>query len=300
MIIFRRFFRHLREGIIGVKRHFGMAFSASSAVTITLLLVGVFGVFAVNMAFLTQEIEQSISLVALIDYDVTDPARITVMKNDITVMEEVDHVIYRTKDEEFDFYNKEYPEMVEFSEFYREDNPFHDAFLIYVKDGMDMSNVRNKVARMDGISSVQDGGNNTYTLINILHTIRNAGGILILALVALAVYLIYNTIKITIATRKDEIWIMRNVGAKNGYIRAPFLVEGIIIGIFGSLLPIGAIIYGYSKLYNITGGVLAGVIKLVPFMPFIVYISLGLLAVGVLVGFLGSYISVCKYLRLTR
>ena len=62
MIIFRRFFRHLREGIIGVKRHFGMAFSASSAVTITLLLVGVFGVFAVNMSFLTQEIEQSISL----------------------------------------------------------------------------------------------------------------------------------------------------------------------------------------------------------------------------------------------
>ena len=78
------------------------------------------------------------------------------------------------------------------------------------------------------------------------------------------------------------------------------LVEGIIIGIFGSLLPIAAIIYGYYKLYNITGGVLAGVIKLVPFMPFIMYISLGLLAVGVLVGFLGSYISVCKYLRLTR
>ncbi|MBQ9425932.1 MAG: permease-like cell division protein FtsX [Erysipelotrichaceae bacterium] len=300
MIIFRRFFRHLREGIIGVKRHFGMAFSASSAVTITLLLVGVFGVFAVNMAFLTQEIEQSISLVALIDYDVTDPARITVMKNDITVMEEVDHVIYRTKDEEFDFYNKEYPEMVEFSEFYREDNPFHDAFLIYVKDGMDMSNVRNKVARMDGISSVQDGGNNTYTLINILHTIRNAGGILILALVALAVYLIYNTIKITIATRKDEIWIMRNVGAKNSYIRGPFLVEGIIISIFGSILPIALIVYGYYWLYETTGGVLAGVITLVPVLPFIIYVGAALLGIGLFVGFMGSYISVCKYLRLTR
>ncbi len=300
MIIFRRFFRHLREGIIGVKRHFGMAFSASSAVTITLLLVGVFGVFAVNMAFLTQEIEQSISLVALIDYDVTDPARITFMKNDITVMEEVDHVIYRTKDEEFDFYNKEYPEMVEFSEFYREDNPFHDAFLIYVKDGMDMSNVRNKVARMDGISSVQDGGNNTYTLINILHTIRNAGGILILALVALAVYLIYNTIKITIATRKDEIWIMRNVGAKNSYIRGPFLVEGIIISIFGSILPIALIVYGYYWLYETTGGVLAGVITLVPVLPFIIYVGAALLGIGLFVGFMGSYISVCKYLRLTR
>ncbi|MBR4470461.1 MAG: permease-like cell division protein FtsX [Erysipelotrichaceae bacterium] len=300
MILFRRFFRHLREGFVGVKRHFGMAFSASSAVTITLLLVGVFGVFAVNMAFLTQEIEQSISLVALIDYSVTDPSRITSMKNDITNMEEVDHVVYRTKDEEFDFYNEQYPEMVEFSEFYRQDNPFHDAFLIYVKDGMNMENVRNTVSKMNGISSVQDGGNNTYTLINILHTIRNAGGILILALVALAIYLIYNTIKITIATRKDEIWIMRNVGAKNSYIRAPFLVEGIIIAIIGSILPIALILYGYHWLYETTGGVLAGVIALVPEMPFIIYVGVALAVIGLFVGYMGSYISVCKYLRLTR
>ena len=300
MILFRRFFRHLREGFVGVKRHFGMAFSASSAVTITLLLVGVFGVFAVNMAFLTQEIEQSISLVALIDYSATDPSRITSMKNDITNMEEVDHVVYRTKDEEFDFYNEQYPEMVEFSEFYRQDNPFHDAFLIYVKDGMNMENVRNTVSKMNGISSVQDGGNNTYTLINILHTIRNAGGILILALVALAIYLIYNTIKITIATRKDEIWIMRNVGAKNSYIRAPFLVEGIIIAIIGSILPIALILYGYHWLYETTGGVLAGVIALVPEMPFIIYVGVALAVIGLFVGYMGSYISVCKYLRLTR
>ena len=210
MIFFRRLGRHIREGFVGVKRHFGMAFSAASAVTITLLLVGVFGVFAINMAFLTQEIEQSISLVALIDYDVNDPAKITAMKNEITELENIDHVVYRTKDEEFDFYNKEYPEMVEFSENYRADNPFHDAFLIYMVDGQNMEAIKTRVSQMSGISSVQDGGSNTYTLINILHTVRNAGGILILALVALAVYLIYNTIKITIATRKDEIWIMRS------------------------------------------------------------------------------------------
>ncbi len=300
MIFFRRLGRHIREGFVGVKRHFGMAFSAASAVTITLLLVGVFGVFAINMAFLTQEIEQSISLVALIDYDVNDPAKITAMKNEITELDNIDHVVYRTKDEEFDFYNKEYPEMVEFSENYRADNPFHDAFLIYMVDGQNMEAIKTRVSQMSGISSVQDGGSNTYTLINILHTVRNAGGILILALVALAVYLIYNTIKITIATRKDEIWIMRNVGAKNGYIRAPFLVEGVIIGIFGSLLPIALIVYGYYELYKMTNGVLAGVVSLIPVWPFLLYVGLALLIIGVFVGFMGSYISVCKYLRLTR
>ena len=299
-MIFRRFFRHIKEGFIGVKRHFAMAVSSASAVTITLLLVGFFAAFAINMAYLTQEIEQSISLVCLIDYDVTDSSRIASMKGEIEQMESVDRVVYRTKDEEFDFYNQEYPEMAEFSELYREDNPFHDTFMVYMADGSSMSTVKDRITKMNGISSVQDGGSETYTLIHILHTTRNAGAILILALVALAIYLIYNTIKITIATRKDEIWIMRNVGARNGYIRAPFLVEGIIIGIFGSILPIGVIVYAYYWLYQATGGVLAGVITLIPVYPFILYLGGALLIIGILVGFIGSYISVCKYLRLTR
>ncbi|MBQ1307978.1 MAG: permease-like cell division protein FtsX [Erysipelotrichaceae bacterium] len=283
-----------------MKRHFAMAVSSASAVTITLLLVGFFAAFAINMAYLTQEIEQSISLVCLIDYDVTDSSRIASMKGEIEQMESVDRVIYRTKDEEFDFYNQEYPEMAEFSELYREDNPFHDTFIVYMADGSSMSAVKDRITKMNGISSVQDGGSETYTLIHILHTTRNAGAILILALVALAIYLIYNTIKITIATRKDEIWIMRNVGARNGYIRAPFLVEGIIIGIFGSILPIGVIVYAYYWLYQATGGVLAGVITLIPVYPFILYLGGALLIIGIFVGFIGSYISVCKYLRLTR
>ena len=299
-MIFRRFFRHIKEGFIGVKRHFAMAVSSASAVTITLLLVGFFAAFAINMAYLTQEIEQSISLVCLIDYDVTDSSRIASMKGEIEQMESVDRVVYRTKDEEFDFYNQEYPEMAEFSELYREDNPFHDTFIVYMADGSSMSAVKDRITKMNGISSVQDGGSETYTLIHILHTTRNAGAILILALVALAIYLIYNTIKITIATRKDEIWIMRNVGARNGYIRAPFLVEGIIIGIFGSILPIGVIVYAYYWLYQATGGVLAGVITLIPVYPFILYLGGALLIIGIFVGFIGSYISVCKYLRLTR
>jgi len=301
-MIFLRFFRHIKEGFIGVKRHFAMAVSAASAVTFTLLLVGVFTVFALNMAFLTQEIEQSISLLATIDYEISDPSLITSMKNQIENLEHVDRVVYRSKEEEFDFYVDEYADedMIEFTESYREENPFHDVFLIYMEDGSDMETIKTAVGKINGIYEVLDGGSSTYTLIHILHTARNAGGLFILALILLAVYLIYNTIKITIATRKDEIWIMRNVGARNGYIRAPFLVEGIIIGLFGSILPIVLILYAYYRLYVTTGGVLAGVVSLIPVYPFLLYLAGGLLVIGIFVGFMGSYISVCKYLRLTR
>ena len=298
--MFRRFFRHIKEGFIGVKRHFAMALSSISAVLITLTMIGVFGVLVINMYYLTKEIEQSISLVALIDYDVESESQIATMKKQIENMSGVEEVVYRTKDEEFDYYNEQYPDMIEFSELYRDDNPFHDTYIIYLEDGINMESIKNNVAAINGISSVEDGGSNTYTLINILHETRLVGAILVLALILLAVYLIYNTIKVTIATRKDEIMIMRSVGAKNSYIRAPFLVEGIIIGILGSLLPIGLIVYGYYRLYNLCGGVLAGVLKLVPVMPFIMYLALTLLGIGIFVGFVGSYISVCKYLRLTR
>ena len=299
-MIFRRFIRHIKEGFIGVKRHFAMAISSASAVTITLTMVGVFGILAVNMAYLSQEIEQSISLVALIDYGVDDLSQVAAMRSEIEAMPDVDKIEYRTKDQEFDFYNEQYPDMIEFSELYRSDNPFHNTFVIYVKDGTNISTVKNNIAKINGIDSVEDGGSNTYTLINILHSTRLVGGVLVIALVVLAVYLIYNTIKVTIATRKDEIIIMRNVGAKNGYIRAPFLVEGIIIGILGSIVPISLVVYGYIKLFEMTGGVLAGVMALVPIMPFVLYLGAALLIIGIFVGFVGSYISVCKYLRLTR
>lgn len=298
--MFRRLARHIRDGFIGVKRHFAMAVSSASAVLITLTIIGVFGTLVVNMAYLTREIEQSISLVALIDYDVNNYTQINAMKNQIAGMEGVDKVEYRTKDQEFDYYNEQYPDMIEFSELYREDNPFHDTFIVYLYDGTNMQTIKNNIAKINGISSVEDGGSNTYTLINVLHETRLVGLVLVLSLIVLAVYLIYNTIKVTIATRKDEIAIMRNVGAKNGYIRAPFLVEGVIIGVMGSIIPIVLVIYGYYRLYQMTGGVLAGVFDLIPVLPFVVYLGLSLFAIGIVVGFLGSYISVCKYLRLTR
>ncbi len=298
--MFRRFFRHIKEGFIGVRRHFAMAISSASAVTITLTMIGVFAVLVSNVAFLTQEIEQSISLVALIDYDVTDQTQLNSMKKQIENMDGVLSVEYRTKDQEFDYYNEQYPDMVEFSELYREDNPFHDVYIVSLTEGSSMSTIKTNIGKINGISSVEDGGTNTYRLINILQETRLAGAIFVLALVLLAIYLIYNTIKVTIATRKDEIIIMRNVGAKNGYIRAPFLVEGIIIGVIGSIIPIGLIIYGYYRLYNLSGGVLAGVLSLIPVFPYILYLSLALLLIGIVVGFIGSYISVCKYLRLTR
>ena len=298
--MFHRFVRHVKEGFLGVRRHIGMALSSASAVTITLLLVGLFLLLSANLAVLSKDIEDSISLVALLNRDVTAEAEISSISDKIHAVHGVAEVDYRTKDQEFDFYNEQYPDMAEFSDLYRDSNPFHDAFLITVTDGEVLKDVKNEIAQIRGIESVMDGGDQTYVLIDILKNVRIVCGVLVLSLCVLAVYLIYNTIKITISSRSDEIWIMRNVGATNGYIRAPFLVEGVIIAVIGSIIPVADTVGSYLYLYNATGGVLAGVLRMIPPFPFLYYVCLILLGIAVVVGFLGSYISVCKGLRLRR
>lgn len=297
----RRFFRHIREGFVGFRRHLGMSLSSASAVTLTLLLVGLFMILSANLANLSKEIENSISLVCLVDYEVESQEEINKLNTDIKNIVGVSSVEYRTKDQEFDYYLENSSEdAADFIENYRETNPFHDAFMVQVTSGEVIGSVKSQIQNLNGIYSVEDGGDSTYLLVDILKGIRLAGGALVIALCVLAVYLIFNTIKITINSRQDEIFIMRNVGAYNGYIRAPFLVEGIIIAIIGVILPAAILTGGYFYLYDITGGVLLAVIKLIEPMPFVLYLCGALLVIGVVVGFVGSYISVSKNLRLRR
>ncbi len=298
--MFHRFFRHIKEGFIGVGRHIGMAASSIATVTITLLLIGFFLVLTYNLNIITKDIEDSISLSALVSYDVTNDSTLDTIKGQIEAIDGVKSVEYRSKDEEFTYYVEQYPDIKEFNELYRDQNPFHDAFMISLVDGQNLENVKGQIEAINGIDSVHDGGSNTYLLIDLLEKVRLFGGVLVLALSLLAVYLIYNTISITIRARDTEIWIMKNVGAKNGYIRAPFLVEGVIIGLMGSIIPIGAIIASYYYVYNQTNGNLMGVFTLVDPNPFIIYLSLILLGIGIVVGFIGSYLSVSRLLRSKR
>ena len=296
----RRFFRHIKEGFIGFGRNFSMAISSVISVTITLTLIGLFLTLVLNLNVLTMEIEESISLSALVSYDVTSESELNMIKGELEKIDGVSKVEYKSKDEEFTYYINQYPDLSEFYEGYRNDNPFHDAFMISADNGQSLDAIKQAAMKIGGIDSVHDGGSNTYLLVNAFAKIRTVGAVLVLALTFLATYLIYNTIRVTIQARETEIWIMRTVGARNGYIRAPLLVEGIIIGILGSIIPILVMVFGYYYLYDFSGGVLLGVLTMIKPMPYLVYLSLVLMTVGVLVGFVGSYFSVTKTLRKTR
>jgi cell division transport system permease protein len=299
-----RFWRPIKEGFFGVFRHGAMSISAAIAVTLTLIIISLFLIFTLNVNQFTQGIEQSVQISATVEYGRESAEEEDRISLAIQNIDGVETVKYSSKEEEFQYYLDSFSDektREAFRPFEGENNPMHDAFYVTVKDGSVLESVASQIEAIDGIDSVNFGGSSAVTLIKMLKSIRYGGGILALALSLLAIFLIQNTIKLTIMARADEIAIMRNVGARNGFIRSPFLVEGMIIGALGAIIPIILTNYGYRYVYNLTGGyMISAMFKLIPPDPFVGQLSLILLAIGVIVGLIGSFFSVTRYLRWKR
>ncbi len=296
-----RIIRPIKEGFIGLIRHLAMSVSSIMAVIVTLLLVSLFLVLTVNLQQITDSVQAKVQIHVQIKNEV-DLTGIADLKRNISELPGVVAVEYSDKDEELNHFIESYGEEGKIFEMYRgEKNPLRNAFIIEVSEGNVIDQVSTKIENMIGIESVNYGGLNALKLIEILNSVRDSGLILVLVLGLLAVFLITNTIKMSIHSRMSEIQIMRTIGATNGFIRSPFLVEGLLIGFIGSLIPIGISIFGYKYLYESLNGVLlTNIFELRPVFPFVFQLSYLLIMLGVSVGLVGSFISVSRYLRTVR
>ena len=251
-----RIIRPFKEGFIGLVRHLAMSFSSIMAVMITLTIVSLFVMLTVNIQEITQSIEAKIQIHVQIENDVDMP-KISELERSIRGMVGVVDVLYSDKDQELNQFIDAYGEEGKIFEMYRgERNPLRNAFIIEVEDANNIASISDRVERLVGIESVNYGGVNAIKLIDILNSIRDSGFILVGFLGFLALFLIANTIKMSIHSRMHEISIMRTIGATNGFIRAPFVIEGVLIGFIGAIIPVVLSIFGYQYLYNALGGVL--------------------------------------------
>ncbi len=293
--------RPFKEGISGVGRHFAMALSSSLAVMITLLIIGLIFILSFNLQAFTKSIENTVQISVQVDYNAENKE--SEIKEKIKAIEGVAKVKYSSKKDELEYYLDSFEDEKTRNIFepFKDENPMHDSFYVEAVSGNKIRDIATEIKKIDGISSVNYGGQSTITLVSAMNSIRRFGLILGSGLGLLAIFLIQNTIRLTIFSRQDEISIMKNVGATNAFIRSPFLIEGMIIGIMGAILPILLIAWSYIYIYNHTHGVLlTNLFKLYPPNPFMIYISAALLLLGILVGFVGSWISVNRYLKHRR
>ena len=296
-----RIIRPFKEGFVGLIRHLAMSFSSIMAVMITLTIVSLFVMLTVNIQEITQSIQAKVQIHVQIKNDVELPG-IGELERSIRAMDGVVEVVFSDKDKELNQFIDAYGEEGKIFEMYRgEKNPLRNAFIIEVEDANTIDSISKRVERLDGIESVNYGGVNAIKLVDILNSVRDSGFILVGFLGFLALFLIANTIKMSIHSRIHEISIMRTIGATNGFIRAPFVIEGILIGFLGAIAPVLISIFGYQYLYNAMGGILlSNLFILRPVFPFVYYLSYLLVLLGISVGLFGSYISVTRYLRVYR
>ncbi len=296
-----RIIRPFKEGFIGLVRHMAMSISSIMAVMVTLFLVSLFLLLTVNLQQITTSVQSKVQIHVQILNEVSLD-QIGELKREILEISGVVQVDFSDKDKELDRFIASYGEEGKIFEMYRgEKNPLRNAFIIDVSEGELIDQVSTKIRLLDGIESVNYGGLNALKLIEILNSIRDSGLILVSVLGLLAIFLITNTIKMSIHSRMSEIQIMRTIGATNGFIRSPFLIEGILIGILGSILPIIITIFGYQYIYQSLNGVLlSSIFILRPVFPFVFELSYLIALLGISVGLLGSFISVSRYLRTVR
>lgn len=169
--------------------------------------------------------------------------------------------------------------------------------MVEVKDAKQLDKVSKQIADLDHVNEVNSGGSSTNSLVNTLETVRNGGAIFVVGLTVVALFMIANTIKITITSRQTEISIMRMVGASNWYIRLPYMLEGIFIGVLGAIVPILVVYFGYNMVYQGAVGLLPSMLSLREPFPFIWQCSGLLVALGSGVGLIGSFVSVRKFLK---
>ncbi|NLY80172.1 MAG: ABC transporter permease, partial [Lysinibacillus sp.] len=199
------------------------------------------------------------------------------------------------KDEELQILIENYGE--DFS-LYEQSNPLRNVLYVRAKDPEQTVTLAKKIEKFDNTYDVIYGEEKVENLFNFLNTGRNIGLVLILGLLFTAIFLISNTIRITITARKDEIEIMKLVGATRSFIRIPFLFEGMWLGLFGSIIPMVVVSTIYYKLYNnLTPKIQGNLLQLLEVTPLIYQVNLIILGLGIFIGVWGSFMSVRKFLK---
>ncbi|HEU5139242.1 MAG TPA: permease-like cell division protein FtsX [Bacillales bacterium] len=298
----RNFKRHGKEGLKNLGRNGWMTFASVSSVTVALLLVGFFMALMLNLNFISTQIKGDVAVKAYIQRTATDD-QIDQLKEEIQSLPLVATVEFIPKEQGLENLidsmshgGEDAPVLADL----RDENPLPDSFKIKGKTPEDAITIKKAVEGMDFVTKAKygDGKGTIKNLFNVTDTARNVGLALIIGLLFTTVFLIGNTIKLTIVSRRREIEIMKLVGATNGFIRLPFFVEGLLLGVLGSVLPIALLIIAYRAFYDIFyQNYEMTFIELIPLNPTIYYLCGGVLLIGALIGVWGSVTSVRKFLK---
>lgn len=290
--------RHIKEGFKNIWRNSWMTLASVGAVTIILLLVTVFLTLMMNLNHVADNIERDVQMKVLIDLTATDD-EIVELGEELQEMSRIETVEFSTRDQELkNLISSMGEEGSSFEMLEDDENPLNHSYIVKAYDPQDTIEVAKEIEAMNRVEKVNYGQDVVESIFTFNNYARNVGLALIIGLIFMAIFLISNTIKITIIARQKEIEIMKLVGATNWFIRWPFFVEGLLLGTLGSVIPISILFTGYYFLdKNMDAFNQLDYISILPFSPFVWQLSALIISIGAVIGVWGSIMSVRKFLK---
>lgn len=290
----------VRDAFKSVRRNFSLSLASISCISITLIVVALALLVAFNVENFSQKAGDNVTIVTYLSLGASE--------DDITEFE----TTIKGMDNIVEDWKKQTPEerkeeLVSQEELLSNlgsiiDNPeevFHYRYDLRVKDVSKIEDTKNELKALSIVDTAEYGDATVTRMIDMFDIAGRLATIVALILILVTVFLIVNTIKLTIFSRKREISIMRVVGASNMTIKNPFIIEGFIIGFLGSIVPVLATIFGYKAFYERldNGHFMTFWLEFLDPNPFIYFVSLIIVIIGVTVGMIGSSRAVRKYLK---
>ncbi|MCX7904835.1 MAG: permease-like cell division protein FtsX [Caloramator sp.] len=284
------------ESIKNLARNRVMVVASIGTVAASLFVLGIFLILALNVNNAAESIGKTLEIKVYLKDEVTTLKRIAI-ERDIKNIKGVTEVIYISKEQALEDLKKKLGENKAIAEGFEMDNPLPQSFVIKVEKPEFISKVSYEISKLDGIEKIYDGKGIVEKLIKFTNIVRVASYFLMGILAIISAFLISNTIKLAVYSRRREISIMKYLGATDWFIKWPFVIEGVLLGLLGSILSIMVLFFSYQYLTNNVSLNLL-LFNFVSAQSLLSFILQKFLLMGALIGGFGSYLAVKRYLVL--
>ncbi len=292
----------IKQGFKSMRRNRMFTLASIGTIMACLFLFGIFYFIIVNFQYMIKTAETNVGVTVFFDEGITED-NINNIKIQIKERPEVEEVNYISAEEAWNAFKKEYfKDEKELTDTFAEDNPLENSssLEIYLNDVSKQPSLVKHIESIQGVRQVNSSDTTATSLSNINMLVGYISVAIIIILIAVSVFLISTTVTMGISVRKDEISIMKLIGATDFFIRAPFIVEGVAIGIIGATLPLVGLYFIYNKVISYISekfNVLSGILTFLDInVVFSALIPISFL-IGVGIGFFGSVLTVRKHLR---
>jgi cell division transport system permease protein len=288
----------IKEGFVNIRRNRMMSIASVGSVAAALIILGMVFLLIINMNHMVEDVKQQFDSIQLYLYDDVEDSQILAIKSRLEGVEGIRGLEFESKETALSNIKEKWGDQAYLLEGL-ESNPLPNSIIIYVKDIAYSDNIVAEASGIGGIEEVKYYNDIVQKLISIANFIRLLGLGIIAILVFLSIFIIGNTIKLTVAAREREINIMKYVGATNWFIRWPFFVEGMILGLMGAIISLGLVYFGYSYIYNAISQQMYMLFTtyIVPVNEIIKDMMVIFAVLGMGIGALGSILSMRKYLK---